>query len=246
MPKERKYILTIGGFDPSGGAGVLADAKTFEQHKLIGMAVNTANTTQTEDTFLAVNWVDQEIVLQQLRTLLGKYQFKFAKIGLIEDLKALDTYLEVLKEHKVKVVWDPVLKASAGFDMQHDLTDLNTILSKVEFITPNWNEVQSLSGKSDSRKGAELLAQHCSVYLKGGHNESDLGRDFIYHKGKEIQFKPMGTKVTEKHGSGCVLSSALAANLTLGYPITKAVLKTKRYVTDFLESNSSLLGTHKK
>ena len=75
MSKKNNYILTIAGFDPSGGAGILADVKTFEQNKCIGMAVQTANTIQTEDEFLSVNWVNEDIVIKQLEKLLIKYTF---------------------------------------------------------------------------------------------------------------------------------------------------------------------------
>ena len=69
---KQNYILTIAGFDPSGGAGILADIKTFEQHKCIGMGVQTANTIQTENEFLSVNWIDENVVLKQLEMLLSK------------------------------------------------------------------------------------------------------------------------------------------------------------------------------
>ena len=83
MPKVRPYCLTIAGFDPSGGAGILADCKTFEQNKTQGLAVITANTLQTEDSFKRVDWMTDEIILEQLNLLLDRYKIRFIKIGLI-------------------------------------------------------------------------------------------------------------------------------------------------------------------
>lgn len=242
MPKQRANILTIGGFDPSGGAGILADIKTFEQHKLLGMAVNTANTVQTEDRFVAVNWLSEELVLKQLDTLCSQYKFDFVKIGLIPNFELIHKVSERLP--KAKLIWDPVLCASAGFDMNHDLSSFEKALKKIYFVTPNWNEIKILTGNDDALKGAKSIAKLCNVYLKGGHNSDDPGRDFIFAGEKEFTLRPKGSKVTEKHGSGCILSSALASNLASGYPIHKACLRTKTYTTKVLESNTTLLGYH--
>ena len=245
MSGKRAHILTIGGFDPSGGAGVLADIKTFEQHKLLGMAVNTANTVQTEDRFEAVNWLSEELILGQLDTLLAQYSFDYVKIGLIPSVQFIGEISQRLSKTKPCIIWDPILKASAGFDMEHATDKLLEVLDTVFLITPNWEEVQALTGMKDAIAGAKKLAQNCNVYLKGGHNAADPGRDYLFIDGREYTLRPRGRAVSEKHGSGCVLSSALAANLTQRYPMVKACLRSKEYVTRVLESNPSLLGYHK-
>ena len=89
MGRKRANVLAIGGFDPCAGAGILADVKTMEQIKVMAMAVNTANTVQTEDQFKAVNWIEEDIVLDQLSALLDAYLFTYAKIGLIKSLSFL-------------------------------------------------------------------------------------------------------------------------------------------------------------
>ena len=244
MPNKRHPILTIGGFDPSGGAGVLADIKTFEQHRLLGMAVNTANTVQSEDEFLSVNWLDKSLILEQLDQLLKHYQFNYVKIGLIPSIDFIHELHSKLGN--AKIIWDPILTASAGFDMQHDFSSLQDVLKKVDFFTPNWEEIKSLSGKDDAIAAAEDFAKLCNVYLKGGHDTEHPGRDHVFFNGKHFHLKAKGKKMTPKHGSGCVLSSALAANLSLRYPKHKACLKAKSYVTRVLESNPSLLGQHNR
>ncbi len=235
--------MTIGGFDPSGGAGVLADVKTFEQHKLLGMAVNTANTVQTEDTFYAVNWLEETVVFDQLNGLLSSYSFDYTKIGLLQDFDMIIKIKERMPN--TRLIWDPVLSASAGMDMKHSLKSVNTVLQHVYFVTPNWNEAKKLAGHADGLDAAAKLSAYCNVYLKGGHRQDRVGMDTVFHEGKTFDLRPKGKELAEKHGSGCVLASALASNLQHGFSIHKACLKTKEYVRRILASNETLLAYHR-
>lgn len=249
MSKKNNYILSIAGFDPSGGAGVLADIKTFEQHKCIGMAVQTANTIQTEDEFVSVNWLNENTIINQLELLLSKYRFDYVKIGLIPNLEFLKAIITILKAKNtdIKIIWDPVLSASAGFDFKYSLNELESVLNQIYLITPNWNEVKILSKNTDALVGAKFLSQFTKVILKGGHNESNLGKDYLFQNGVSKSFNPKKTvkPIYTKHGSGCVFSSSIAANLQRGYPLHKSVLKAKRYIEGFLSSNKTLIGKHR-
>ncbi len=247
MKQNQLYILTIAGFDPTGGAGLLADIKTFEQNKCQAMAIQTANTIQTEDRFLAPNWIDKELILAQLEALFDQYTFPFIKIGLIEDLDLLQTIIGKCKEYQpdCKIIWDPILKASAGFDFKHDLTHLNQLIANCYLITPNWEEMQVLVPDTDPIKGAELLSTYTNVLLKGGHHKTDPGRDYLATKKGLKSFKAKPIKPIAKHGSGCVFSAALLANLSRGYTLQKSILRAKRYIEHFLTSHPSLLGRHR-
>jgi len=165
MSKERVKILAIAGFDPSGGAGLLADVKTIEANKCAAFAVCTANTIQNESEFQSVNWIAEEEVFAQLDILLKAHQFKFVKIGLVPSLEFLKKIIQKLKTQNrlPKVVWDPILSASAGFDLGYDLSELNEVLKDIYIITPNWNEVKQLSGKEDAQEGADQLAKLSNV-----------------------------------------------------------------------------------
>lgn len=249
MSKKNNYILTIAGFDPSGGAGLLADIKTFEQNKCIGMAVQTANTIQTENEFLSVNWIDENIVIQQLERLLAKYRFDYIKIGLIPNLAFLQKSIRLCKASnpQTKFIWDPILSASTGFNFNHQLDSLKEVLKDVYLITPNWDEVKVLSNTKDSIEGAKQISKITKVYLKGGHNPISLGKDYLFENEEQKTFNPKnsGKAVYSKHGSGCVLSSAITANLQQGYPLQKSILKSKRYIEGFLSSSKSLIGRHR-
>lgn len=243
--KTRPQVLTIGGFDPSAGAGVLADVKTFEQCKVYGLAVNTANTVQTGSDFVSVNWLDEALIWEQLKLLKSAYKIRFIKMGLIPSFEWIKKVADLFSENDPIIVVDPILKTSSGFDIDHEIPKLIHNFSYCSYLTPNWNEVKLLAQEEDAYKAAQDLVKWCNIYLKGGHSKDRVGKDYLFTKGAVKTLSPKGSCVSEKHGSGCVFSAALLAYLSLGYPELKACLKAKQYVTRFLESNKTLLGFHK-
>ncbi|MEM6724690.1 MAG: bifunctional hydroxymethylpyrimidine kinase/phosphomethylpyrimidine kinase, partial [Bacteroidota bacterium] len=116
-PFDRPIVLSIGGHDPSGGAGLNADLKTFEQFRVYGLSVCTALTVQNGEQFEAIKWTAPQLIGDQIDILARKFQPVTAKVGIIENLDVLEQVVNRLKAHwpKLKIVWDPVLKASAGF-----------------------------------------------------------------------------------------------------------------------------------
>jgi len=165
---------------------------------------------------------------------------------LIQSTAFLFELIERLKSEQsnLKIIWDPVLSASAGFDFNQNLDDLESVLKGIDILTPNWNEVTQLTKNSDALEGAVELSQLTKVYLKGGHNLKAKGKDYFIVEKQINVFNPKPGNYSDKHGSGCVFSSALAANLARGYPEKKAILRSKRYIEQFLKSNTGLLGYH--
>ncbi len=248
MQQERKYVMSIAGFDPSGGAGLLADIKTVEQHKVYGLSVSTATTLQTENKFYSVEWEKIEAVLKSVDVLLDSYPVQIIKIGVVPSFEYLSQLVSHIKNKnaEIKIVVDPIIKSSTGFDFQKtiDKKYLITVLKNVYLITPNMQEAMLLTNTSDSKEAAKQLSEHCSVLLKGGHNEKEAGVDYLYMNGECLELKPSINNLSAKHGSGCVLSAAIVANLALGEDLKTACQKAKKYVEQFLGSNSSLLGFH--
>ena len=243
----KPLILTIAGFDPCGGAGILADVKTAEFNCCMGMAVITANTVQTEDAFFSIGWVDELQILTQLETLLQKYLFKAVKIGIVESFEVLRKILLLVRKYQpdVFIVWDTVLAASVGVDfvsnIQHET--LITVLKYVNLITPNAKEVVRLTAKVDELGSAKWLSQYTSILLKGGHRETKLGVDTLFINYEEIEFLPVKKEgIIPKHGSGCMLSSAIAAQVALGKSISEACESAKRFIEKQLSSNQTLLA----
>ena len=232
----RSIVISIAGFDPCGGAGVLADIKTFEQHQVMGFGVNTCITYQTEDKFLGLDWLNTDQILQQLTPLLKQYKVSAVKIGLIHFEQLLHV-LEVLPK-ETRVVWDPILSASAGFDFQNgiDKESIKQILNRVHLVTPNVEEYQILELENN------FLTQ---VLLKGGHQKNHRNDLLIASKNDQtiIEGKAFD-KTYQKHGTGCILSAAIVSNLALGNSMLSACTLAKSYVEQVLESNDGLLGYH--
>jgi hydroxymethylpyrimidine/phosphomethylpyrimidine kinase len=250
MNPVRKYVLSIAGFDPSGGAGVLADIKTFESNKVYGLGVISANTFQNDEEFKGVDWVTVDKIIEQIDILKKRFFFEYVKIGLIESLDVLDCIIQQFKiqNSKFKIVWDPILKASAGFEFHKevDKTLLEKICKELYLITPNVPEALLLGAHNEATESAKQLSQFCNVFLKGGHAEKKVGYDTLFLKeGKQFSFRPKIKNIFPKHGSGCVLSSAITANLAKGEDLHRACLKAKQYTEKLLSSNKTLLGYHK-
>ena len=249
MSTNRPFVLTIAGFDPSGGAGVLADAKTFEQHHVYGLAVNTGNTIQTENEFFEMQWTDLDFVLKSLEKLLGNYTIKAVKIGIIPSLDYLKEIVFTVKRlsPKTKIIWDTVLKSSSEFHFINieNQAILTAILKKIDLITPNYNEILQFSSVEKNPGIIALeLSKYCATLLKGGHNPFAVGIDYLYTRNEIFRLAPNNTLVFEKHGSGCVLSSAITANLALGQDLKIACSNAKIYIETYLQSNHTKLGYH--
>lgn len=248
--KKRLNILTIAGFDPSNGAGVTADVKTFETLKCYGLSVITANTIQDDATFKACHWIASEIIFNQIEVLFSRFEIKYVKIGLVENWALLSEIIDKLHQLNptIKIVLDPILKSSSEFEFHKSNQEiLDNILSKIYLITPNYNEIKELYTEKTIKETISHISSKTNLYLKGGHHPEKLGQDVLFtNKGLEFHLNPKLKNCSEKHGSGCVLSSAITSYLTLGFPLLKACYRGKRYTEKYLSSNKSLLGYHSK
>ena len=249
MSKNRPFVLSIAGFDPSGGAGVLADCKTFEQHNVYGFAIITANTIQTEDNFYKIEWTDLNFVLESVEKLFENYSIKAVKIGIIPSLQYLHEIVSTIKRLSPKtiIVWDTILKSSTNFDFlaienQNVLTE---VLQQLDIITPNYDEILKLTTETiAAERIAEILSQHCSVLLKGGHNPEAIGVDYLHIQDRFFRLEPTNALTYEKHGSGCVLSASIVANMALEHNTLTACRNAKIYIENYLSSNTTKLGYH--
>ncbi len=237
---KRPYILTIAGFDPSGGAGLLADIKTFEALKCVGLSVISANTIQNDVEVKNCYWTPVEIMKEQIDCLFDRFEIDFVKIGIIENWIVLGEILDHLKKknEKIKVVLDPVIRSSSSFEF-HAAEGLQGQLDKLFLITPNRLELEAIGLTK------ETILQTTHLYLTGGHNTNDKGRDQLFlTDGRTYAFRPGSKQVWDKHGSGCILSAALTAHFAKGYPFIKACKKAKDYTEKRLGSNTGLLSYH--
>ncbi|MFS4472813.1 hydroxymethylpyrimidine/phosphomethylpyrimidine kinase [Chryseobacterium sp. T20] len=243
--QERPYVISIAGFDPSGGAGLLSDSKTFEQSKVMGLGVCTALTLQIASKCLSLEWRPIDEVTEAIQVLMESYPVSAVKIGIVKDAQFLGKIVETVQKGnpEAKIVWDPVLKSTSEFtffDLE-TLPQLKDVVNKLSLITPNYNEYSVL-------RGGDLLpdTNECSLLIKGGHRKDHLGTDILVENEKETLLIPAEGSTTyfPKHGSGCVLSSAITAELAKGENMEVACKNGKLYIEKFLKSNPSLLGTH--
>ncbi len=247
--KEKQYILSIAGIDPSSGAGITSDIKTFEAHGLYGLSVCTAVTVQNDITFKTCHWIDEAIIMSQIETLFERFSISTVKIGIIESWMVLNAVIKRLKalNTEVVIILDPILKASAGYDfhLKQNLDVLKETLMYCDFVTPNYDEIKGLFPDKTIEETIDFIAEKTNIYLKGGHREDKKGWDEVYYsKIVKLNIPPSVTQIYEKHGSGCVLSAALASNLAKGINMEDSCKNAKFYTEQFLNSNKSLLGTH--
>jgi len=249
--KKHPYILAIAGFDPSGGAGLMADIKTIEAIKGYGLGVCTANTIQNDISFQSCNWVDFDSIKQQIEVLFNRFEIDAVKIGIIENWSVLNQVVDLVieKNRDIKIIVDPILSSSTNYDFQdreQSEQELDHILDKIHLLIPNYEEIQRLYKGKSIAEAIKYISAKTNLYLKGGHNSTAIGKDELFTKGqKDYVLNPKGSNISEKHGSGCVLSSAITAYLGLGFPLLKACYRGKRYVEKVLSSNESLLGYHR-
>ena len=249
---ERPRVLVVAGYDQSGGAGVLSDVKTLEAHGVYGYAVCTGFTFQNEQAISRIQWFSGEEIAEQIDICYAAAAFDWVKMGITVDVRMAGAIVEHLYRHNpaVRIVWDPVIRASSGREFWTSVgEEWKAVAARCYLLTPNWNEIGQLYPGADVLEGCRELTRDtgCNVYLKGGHHPEFPGRDYLFHDGRMQLLEPEADsgQVYAKHGSGCVLSSALTANLALGYELADAAVRAKRYVEQFLTSNKTLLGWHR-
>lgn len=239
--------MSIAGFDPSGGAGLLADIKTFEANGVYGTGVVSALTYQNDTEFDRVEWVDIARIAEQVAVLLRRFDIKYIKIGLIESAEVLDKLISFLKAsiQEPVIVYDPIIRATAGFEFHNDPKVFRNVLKDIYCITPNIPEAQWLYGSDDLHEKLEAMSETQNIYLKGGHSEGDTVMDMLFVADHTYVYPNDRIPNGAKHGSGCVLSAALTAQLALGLSLPDAAERANQYTQAYLASSPTLLGHHK-
>ena len=234
-------VLTIAGFDPSSGAGITADLKTFAAHNCYGVAAITALTVQNTQGASALRPVDASLLKQSVNSLLADERIRALKIGMLGNQANAEVVREVLDLNPaLPAVLDPVVRSASGLDLVdgEGLTYLREhLLGRVRLVTPNLDEAAILTGlkvenmegmKAAARKLIEMGAR--AVVVTGGHLEKAID---VYYDGTELEsFVGDRVKPDNTHGTGCTFSSAIAANLALGRQLRDAVVLAKAYVTE--------------
>lgn len=237
-------LLTIAGFDPSGGAGFTADLNTFRSFGKDALAVCTAVTFQNESQFEGVRWMTSAEIIRQIEILQRKHKITHVKIGLVENLDTLTEILACLVSIGVpKIVWDPILSASAGFKFYDPGMREVTFLKHFELITFNMVEIMSFNPGVDPFESATQLSKETAILLKGGHSQKKYCEDILYYDGEEVE-RFESKRGPEKHGTGYILSAAITAALYSGCSLIRSCELAKKYISRYINSSDGLLGIH--
>ena len=239
-----QVVLTIGGSDPTGGAGIQSDIKTFQHFGVHGLSVITAVTVQNTRGVISTNPVSAELVEAQLNALSEDIAIDAIKIGMLTSVEVVEMISDFVKEQQVPTVLDPVLASSNGirFSDEAALQTLKRRLSPLaSILTPNLPEVSALTGipvhsEMDMHQAALRLIEQGSkcLLLKGGHADGMESRD-LFIDGTEIEWLAAPRSPKRVHGTGCVLSSAIASGLAIGLTMYDAVHSAKEFITEMIE-----------
>ncbi|MEJ5964201.1 bifunctional hydroxymethylpyrimidine kinase/phosphomethylpyrimidine kinase [Pedobacter immunditicola] len=241
MGSKYPSVLTIAGSDCSGGAGIQADLKTFAALGCYGTSAITAITVQNTVGVQKLHKLPPELVKDQIIAVMDDIQCAAIKIGMIHNRRLTETIAPTLKEYKVPIIFDPVMVATSGdLLLEADAVDS---LKKVLFplcalVTPNLDEASVLTSMEicslrDMENAAwSLIEEGCkAVLIKGGHLKgTELFDLYLDHQGEQHIFSTTWIDTNNTHGTGCTLSSAIAAYMARGLDLLTAIEKARQYV----------------
>ena len=241
---KMKTALTIAGSDCSGGAGIQADLKTMTMNGVYAMSAITALTAQNTTGVRAIQESTPNFLKQQLDAIFEDIYPDAVKIGMVASSELIRVIADRLQTHKAKnIVVDPVMIASSGSAlMKSDAVKILTeeLLPIASLVTPNIPEANVLSemviaNREDMLTAAKKIGNSfgCAVLLKGGHSINDAN-DLLYANGEYRWFEGKRIDNSNTHGTGCTLSSAIAANLAKGYDLESAIGRAKEYISGAL------------
>ncbi len=245
-----KTALTIAGSDCSGGAGIQADLKTMTMNGVYAMSAITALTAQNTTGVRAIQESTPVFLKQQIDVIFEDIFPDAVKIGMVSSAELIRVIADRLKYYKAEnIVVDPVMVASSGSALiKSEAVKVLTeeLLPIASLVTPNIPEAEVLAGmhiknKEDMLSAAKSIGETygCAVLLKGGHSVNDAN-DLLYINGESRWFEGKRIDNPNTHGTGCTLSSAIAANLAKGFTLVESVQRAKDYISGALAAQLNL------
>ena len=247
---------TIAGSDSSGGAGIQADLKTFAALGVYGASIITTLTAQNTQGVASIYDVPAGFITAQIDAVFSDLDVNAVKIGMVSQTASIEVVAQGLDRHRAKnVVLDPVMVATSGDRLLAPgaVAALRTLLfPRALIVTPNLPEAAALLEHAPARSEAEMESQARalldlgarSVLIKGGHGEGSESVDLLVDVSSVTRFAAMRVPTTNTHGSGCTLSSAIAAGLAKGLDLKSAVREAKAYVTAAIAGADALKIGH--
>lgn len=232
-------VMSIAGVDPSAGAGVFADLKTFQAIGVYGTGIVTALTAQNPFKFFSTRPVAPDYIEEQIDSVLDEYEVEFVKTGMLYSPDIIKLVARKIKQYKLKAVVDPVMVATSGGDLtREDIAKAMNryLLSRAILTTPNVAEAEKLTNikinsKEDAIKASEKII--CDNIITGGHLD---GINTINIGGAVSIVKQELIETNNLHGTGCNLSSAIVAYLAKNNDLNESILKALDYVYDCIKN----------
>lgn len=244
---NQPHILAIAGTDPTGSAGIAIDIKTLCYFNINPAIAITAINVQDNHSVKFIKPISSSLLKQQIECAINASNIKFVKIGMIYSNENAIILSELLHKHKLITIFDPVLKSSSNYDLSEpNLKNFinNYMLPKISLLTPNLLELAVLTEKNLAKNNSEAIKQANyliekynapAILIKGGHS-SDIhnSTDILCLKKKEPYLFTNKRLLKQKRGTGCALSSAIAANLAKNYNLIDAIAKAKEYIEQYI------------
>lgn len=234
-------VMSIAGVDPSAGAGVFADLKTFQAIGVYGTGIVTALTAQNPYKFFSTSPVSPEYIAEEIDSVMDSYEVEFIKTGMLYSPEIIKLVSKKIREYDLKAVVDPVMVATSGGDLtREDIAKVMNryLLPNSILTTPNISEAEKLSGieiknKEDAAKASKKIK--CDSLITGGHLD---GLNTINIDGK-VSFKKQELIDTDNlHGTGCNLSAAIVAYLAKNNDLENSILKALDYVYEGIKNGN--------
>ena len=247
-----RTVLSIAGSDSIGGAGIQADLKTFSALGVYGMTAITALTAQNTQSVLHIMPASEQNLQLQLDAVFTDVVPDAVKIGMLHNEALIEVVIKAIDRYCPRnIVLDPVMISTSGCALLSPTSvDLlkNELMPRCNIVTPNLLEAQALAGhkitdiQSLYAAGEELTKLCAAVLIKGGHSEGNDVSDYLFEVGKECPecYTIRRVETVNTHGTGCTLSSAIAANLALGYDLHTSVARAKDYISKAISEGADV------
>jgi hydroxymethylpyrimidine kinase/phosphomethylpyrimidine kinase len=241
MDDPQIVVMTIAGFDPSAGAGILADIKTMSAFGCYGVAAVTSLTLQNTQGVFGAHHQQKEVVRGQVAPLFDDFNIAAVKTGMLPTVDVIEEVADVIRAGTIQhVVVDPVVKSTSGFDLLDDKA-LDALITRLmplaSVVTPNAVEAERITGiritgvETMEKAAASILALGPrAVLIKGGDVGSEQATDLLLDSNGSVTFSTERVNSRNTHGTGCTLASALACLLARGRTLHDSIFIAKRYV----------------
>lgn len=260
MNAQKTYpvVLSIAGSDSSGGAGIQADIKTFAALGVYGATAITAITAQNTLGVHAQHAIPPQMVHDQIVATMDDLAPSVVKIGMLANVAIVDAVAEALSSYSTPIILDPVIVSTSGHRLlsaEAEKSIIRRLLPMTELLTPNIPEMEALAGMSiatldEKMRAAEQLFRYGAkaILLKGGHEQGDAKCDILFtNTDRGIQHTTFTSETIDTrntHGTGCTLSSAIAAYVARGCNIAEAIFNAKEFVTEAIRHGADIRIGH--